>query len=716
MPVPSGTAYYVPITVNNSYVYEDLSNYPYQIDMSDKLASDSTFKSHISTVSNIAVYDPTGDTVCPKIAKLDLPNNKLLIYFDGSTDSSNNKVYWVCVGSSVNESNSVNAMSNSNYTSFWGFDEFTSGSTTVDDIGGYDGTVTSPATIGNTGIFGNCANNTGTGDGFISTTRSIPTGEMSFEMIVRVDGYGGSSNGRVFESSGGATLYVRSGPDFRFNSRYDSSPVDFSFSFSTYYHLLISRDASDNVTVYRNGSSVATGNSSSPVVGSNLAILNRNAADREFDGNLDNFGIISTTKTINYANTRYNMLINDSSFWTIGTGQAISPSSLPSGTAYYVPITVDNTYIAESLSNFPYQIDLSSKLSSDSTFKGNISSSSNISVYDPISDSVRPRIVELDLTEDLLLISFDSSTSTTGTKTYYVCVGSGISDSDSPLALSNSGYTNRWGLNEDTGATTVYDSVGSNNGTGSSSYLGVDGGFGKCISYPGSLISTRINCGDVSVFNSASEFTVEFIIKVDSSSTSYDGYVITNRQNSTSSGFFVYYHGYDLAAFVLNGGSGEGNINVSDITLGQWNHIAIVYDGSQATNADRLKIYVDGSPKTVSFTGTIPSSLSDLSAYPFSIGDDPNDTYHVFRGTLDEVGIISSPASQNFLEIRSNQFLESSFWTIGSGQSPSTSGSLKLFSSGNWNNILNSQIFIGDSWRQISHKSVYLEGQWKDIV
>jgi hypothetical protein len=320
----------------------------------------------------------------------------------------------------------------------------------------------------------------------------------------------------------------------------------------------------------------------------------------------------------------------------------------------------------------------------------------------------------LDLTENFLLISFDSSTSTTGAKTYYVCVGSGISDSDSPLALSNSGYTNRWGLDEDTGATTVYDPVGSNNGTGSSSYLGADGNFGKCIYYSNYNISTRINCGDVSVFNSASEFTVEFMIKLLDTETTDGGYVVIKRQSS-SSGFFVYYHGYDLSVFIMNGGSTEGNIDESNFTMDQWNHVGIVYDGSQSTNADRLKMYVDGSPKTVSFTGTIPSSLSDLSSYPFAIGDDPNSTYKVFRGSLDEVGIMSSLASQNFLEMRSNQFLEPSFWSIGSGQTPSAD-SFKLFNSGIWNNILNSQIFVGDSWRLVNHKSVYLNGQWKDIV
>jgi hypothetical protein len=40
-----------------------------------------------------------------------------------------------------------------------------------------------------------------------------------------------------------------------------------------------------------------------------------------------------------------------------------------------------------------------------------------------------------------------------------------------------------------------------------------------------------------------------------------------------------------------------------------WQLIEIVFDGSQTGNADRLKIWVDGVAKTLSFTDTIPASF-----------------------------------------------------------------------------------------------------------
>jgi hypothetical protein len=45
-------------------------------------------------------------------------------------------------------------------------------------------------------------------------------------------------------------------------------------------------------------------------------------------------------------------------------------------------------------------------------------------------------------------------------------------------------------------------------------------------------------------------------------------------------------------------------------TTGVWYHVVATYNGGGATNADRLKIYVNGSASTITFTGTMPTSLS----------------------------------------------------------------------------------------------------------
>ena len=84
----------------------------------------------------------------------------------------------------------------------------------------------------------------------------------------------------------------------------------------------------------------------------------------------------------------------------------------------------------------------------------------------------------------------------------------------------------------------------------------------------------------------------------------------------------------------------------ANLQLGQWYHVAFTYDGSAATNAERLKIYVNGIRIPVVFSGDIPTSLS--SAQPvIRIGNEPTfwAPYYgssVLNGNLDEVKIYTT--------------------------------------------------------------------------
>ncbi len=48
-------------------------------------------------------------------------------------------------------------------------------------------------------------------------------------------------------------------------------------------------------------------------------------------------------------------------------------------------------------------------------------------------------------------------------------------------------------------------------------------------------------------------------------------------------------------------------------TSGAWQHLAIVFDGAGAANADRLKMYLGGVAQVVTYTGTVPAALYDSS-------------------------------------------------------------------------------------------------------
>jgi hypothetical protein len=87
-----------------------------------------------------------------------------------------------------------------------------------------------------------------------------------------------------------------------------------------------------------------------------------------------------------------------------------------------------------------------------------------------------------------------------------------------------------------------------------------------------------------------------------------------------------------------NGSGGNGKTTGANMVTGSWYHVAFVYDGEGAANADRLKVYVDGQEKTLSFAGTIPSFLQNSSA-SVKIGKFGGILGRYFNGTMDDVRI-----------------------------------------------------------------------------
>src|SRR3990167_5512110 len=67
-----------------------------------------------------------------------------------------------------------------------------------------------------------------------------------------------------------------------------------------------------------------------------------------------------------------------------------------------------------------------------------------------------------------------------------------------------------------------------------------------------------------------------------------------------------------IATSLSDGGTTYGD-TASAFSNNTWTHIKFVFNGAGATNADRLKIYVNNINQSISFTGTIPSSLTDSS-------------------------------------------------------------------------------------------------------
>jgi len=70
-----------------------------------------------------------------------------------------------------------------------------------------------------------------------------------------------------------------------------------------------------------------------------------------------------------------------------------------------------------------------------------------------------------------------------------------------------------------------------------------------------------------------------------------------------------------------------------------WHHLVVVYDGTLTGNSNRLKVYVDSNAITLTFVGTIPSTLPTNTDSYFIGETAPAVTIPPFNGLIDEVRI-----------------------------------------------------------------------------
>lgn len=95
--------------------------------------------------------------------------------------------------------------------------------------------------------------------------------------------------------------------------------------------------------------------------------------------------------------------------------------------------------------------------------------------------------------------------------------------------------------------------------------------------------------------------------------------------------------------YVEMGGSNFATLNSLNtyISQGDWHHVMFTYDGSGSTNADKLKLYIDGSYVAFSsFSGTIATTVPSITNW--YLGKGSYNAY--FNGQLDEFSVWNSTA------------------------------------------------------------------------
>jgi hypothetical protein len=95
----------------------------------------------------------------------------------------------------------------------------------------------------------------------------------------------------------------------------------------------------------------------------------------------------------------------------------------------------------------------------------------------------------------------------------------------------------------------------------------------------------------------------------------------------------------DIVITMHDGANRLAHTSGNHFANNRWTHVAVVFDGSGATNSDRLKVYIDGSSVSLTFPaldvpGALFTSASD--GWWFGWRDDSPATY-ALDGKLDEI-------------------------------------------------------------------------------
>ena len=143
---------------------------------------------------------------------------------------------------------------------------------------------------------------------------------------------------------------------------------------------------------------------------------------------------------------------------------------------------------------------------------------------------------------------------------------------------------------------------------------------GKSIDFDGT--DDFINAGRMSFLNGLSALSVSTWINAEQVSTNkgiFSIFIDTNNQL-----YFKFTNHNKLFGAVES--SGDNVIISSDSAVltssnvNQWHHIVFVYDGSQASNDNRIKFYFNGSLVASTITNTVASTTGDFSSTDVHIG------------------------------------------------------------------------------------------------
>ncbi|MFC1600554.1 LamG-like jellyroll fold domain-containing protein [Patescibacteria group bacterium] len=189
------------------------------------------------------------------------------------------------------------------------------------------------------------------------------------------------------------------------------------------------------------------------------------------------------------------------------------------------------------------------------------------------------------------------------------------------------------GSQDDTGTCTSGDS-------GDAWYNGASGKFNSSLNFDGD--DDYVTLGDLDYLDGVSQFSVSFWSYLDTIS-SWETFFRKSADDTNEIAIYLGGGGVggndDIVFEVSNSGSGTyGYTTNNSISTGVWIHVVGVYDGDQAGNSDRVKLYLNSIKQDLVINGTLPSTTDDNSS---SVIMASNLGSYYIDGRLDEMKIFN---------------------------------------------------------------------------
>ena len=179
-----------------------------------------------------------------------------------------------------------------------------------------------------------------------------------------------------------------------------------------------------------------------------------------------------------------------------------------------------------------------------------------------------------------------------------------------------------------------------------------------------------------------SAISISAWVKTTDTASSYKVIFCEDNTSGTNRSWNLFVNSSRKLSFIVWNTDGSLNYlvrtNIDEVQDGNWHHVVATYDGT--TNADGIKLYVDGSPESMTATSTGIRTTASLEP---TIGGLTNSGGWYWPGSLSNIGVWSSALTQD-------QIL-----TIYNGGVPNDISSLSPIG---WWSLSGDSYFDGTNW------------------